>query len=1222
MEFEAVLEVADESVFLKAGRRLAPVEVAILRGSWQRKTYDQVADEAGYSANYLKLDVGPKLWKLLSDTFGEPVSKTTLQAVLERQWRKQQTSGVAQQSVPETGQSEAQPRPDSLSAFRSSASAPELDWGEAPDTSVFYGRTLELDTLTHWIQRDRSRLVALLGMGGMGKSSLAAKIARQLRDEFQYVIWRSLRNAPLLETVLADLVPFLSGQQDAQAKPDRLLHWLRQHRCLVILDNVETILLAGDRAGQYQPGYQNYGELLRSLGESSHQSCVILTSREKPAEIGFMEDPEASVTAQRACASLLLEGSQEIALALLEAKGLSGTDREKRQLGEYYSWSPLALKIVAASIHSLFDGAIAPFLAEETRVFNGLRRLLQQQFERLSPLEMTIMGWLAINREWTTIAELSADITPSITKARLLECLESLAWRSLLEKRAGSYTQQPVVMEYVTTELIDRMVQAVLTANLSDLGQFALLKTTSKDYIRDSQICLLLQPIARQVQQSLATPEALTLRLQALLEALRHSDNAGLDYAAGNLFNLCCQLNLPLSTFDFSGLQICQADLQGRPVQRVNFSNAQFVQCAFTQTFGAILAVAFHPHQPLIALGDINGAVRLWQLAVRQTHGAETEQPLLTLRGHTSWVLSVAWSPDGQRLASCCDYRTIKLWDAQTGQCLATLRGHLKPVWSVTWSPDGRQLATSSSDRTIRVWDATTGDCLQILEGHQNLVWSVAWSPDGTTLASGSDDQTIRLWDVCSGQCRRTWPIPGYWVRCVAWSPDGQILATASSDLIIRLWDISMAQPLKCLSGHRSWIYSLAWSPDGSNVASGSGDRTIKLWDVTSGDCLKTLQGHQEPVWSVSWNADGTLLASGSHDQTVRLWIPQTGQCRRTLQGYSNWIRSVVWSPDGTALASSSTDKTVKLWDVASGHCLNILTGHQGWVFSVAWSPTDPVVASSGTDATVKLWNTRTGQCLQTLQGHASWVWSVAWRPDGRRLATGSSTNDLTVRIWDPETGECLQIFSGHQSWIWWVRWSPDGQTLATVGNDQQIKLWDPQTGTCLRTWQDANLLGLALAWSPDGRYLATSSPAHSIQILEVQTGKADRALVGHQGLIWAIAYSTDGNFLASGSDDGTIRIWDMQTERCVHVLRGHQNRIWSVAWSPLGANLPLGNGQTLVSSSSDETIRLWDAQTGMCLNILRTERPYEGMNISGIRGVTEAQQTALKALGAVEQCD
>ncbi|MBW4678803.1 MAG: hypothetical protein KME19_01650 [Microcoleus vaginatus WJT46-NPBG5] len=430
MEFEPALAIVNNAVNRKIARTLSEVEISLLFGAWNSLTYDHIAERSGYSINYLQRDIGPKFWKLLSNALGRKVNKTNLRGILTHF---------------------NTPLPNPSPPVRSAT-----DWGEAINVSTFHGRVEEIETLTQWIIHDRCRLIGVVGMGGMGKSTLAAKVAQLLQREFEFVIWRSLRNAPPLETLLSELVPFISHRQDIQAKPERLLYWLQTYRCLVILDNQETLLQGGNCAGYYQPNFTDYGDLFQLLGESNHQSCILLTSREKSAEVGTFENLEGSVR------SLSLKGSREASLAVIDSKRLVGTNAEKRRLCEIYSCNPLVLKMVATSILSLFDGEIVAFFQEETLVFNGIRRLLDRQFERLSSVEQTIMYCLAINREWTAINELQADIVATISRASLLESLESLTWRSLIELRSCKYSQQPVIMEYVTDCLIRQIVPALL----------------------------------------------------------------------------------------------------------------------------------------------------------------------------------------------------------------------------------------------------------------------------------------------------------------------------------------------------------------------------------------------------------------------------------------------------------------------------------------------------------------------------------------------------------------------------------------------------------------------------------------------------------------------------------------------------------------------------------------------------------------------------------------
>ncbi|MBD2535038.1 hypothetical protein H6G97_38715 [Nostoc flagelliforme FACHB-838] len=287
----------------------------------------------------------------------------------------------------------------------------------------------------------------------MGKTTLSVKLAEEVQEEFEFVIWRSLRNAPMIDTLLAQIISFVSNQQEVSLpntldnQLSRLMEYLCQHRCLLVLDNVETILQSGVKAGRYQKRYEAYSQLINRVADERHQSCLLLTSREKPIGLSAREDNVSSVR------SLQLTGlhKQEVQ-TILNIKGLAQSESECKQLTEYYAGNPLALRIAATTIHSLFDGDVAKFLEQGTVVFGDIWELLDQQFNRLSALEQQVMYWLAINREWTTIAQLRKDIIPGVSHRELMEALESLLGRSLVEQQSASFTQQPVVMEYMTEQ--------------------------------------------------------------------------------------------------------------------------------------------------------------------------------------------------------------------------------------------------------------------------------------------------------------------------------------------------------------------------------------------------------------------------------------------------------------------------------------------------------------------------------------------------------------------------------------------------------------------------------------------------------------------------------------------------------------------------------------------------------------------------------------------------
>jgi WD40 repeat protein/transcriptional regulator with XRE-family HTH domain len=1078
------------------------------------------------------------------------------------------------------------------------------DWGEAPDASHFYGREGELTTLLRWVLHDRSRLVSIIGMGGVGKTTIAVKLAERLQEQFSYVIWRSLRNAPTLETLFTELIPFLSAQQKTKADMGGFLQCLQNHRCLVILDNADALLDVGDRSGHYRLGYDDYGALLQMIAETRHQSCVVLTTREVCAESAQLNEHP---TVQR----LHLGGSLEVSKALLEIAALTGADNEKQTLCDRYHCNPLALKIVATTIRDLFSSNIALFLEQNVTLFGNIFDLIQRHYDRLSPLEQQVMLWLAIDREWVSFAQLQADLQGSITSMHLMEALQRLQGRSLIEVKAGQFTLQPVVMEYVTETLINQVCEeisdrssSVPSSPTSLLQTHALIKAQDKDYIRDSQIRVILTPLIARLLHQLGSQKEINYQLQQILHRLQTESPHQASYVGGNIINLLRHLQVGLSDYDFSYLSIWQADLQDVDLHRVNLAHADLSKSRFNQPFGFIFAIAFSPDGQLLATGD-NHLVCLWQVA--------DGQPRLTLRGHTSRVWSVAFSPNGQILASGSeDQGGIRLWDVETGNGLGILQADSKhSIKCVAWHPDGQILASCGNSGTIWLWDVRRQACLKTLQGHSSWVVSVAWSPDGQMLASGSQDQTIRLWDIRTGDCLKTLLAHHSVVWSVAWSPDGVLLASGSEDQSVKIWDVSSGQCLKTLQGHSS-VLSVKWNPDGGILASGNADQSVRVWDTHTGRCLKTLQGHKNMIWSVAWSPNGQTLASGC-DQTLRLWDIHQGKCLKTLQGYSNSVFDVVWSPDGQTLASSGGDKLVRLWDVQQGECMKNWAGYHNFR-GLAWSPDGITLAIASLDLKIRLCDTSTGQCLRVLEGHQAWVWAVAWSPDGQILA--STSNDQTVRLWDVRQGQCLKVLQGHANHIWAVAWSSDGQTLASGSDDRTIRLWDASTGDCLQVLTGHDAWVKSVVWNPNGRTLASSSDDQTVRLWDTHTGDCLNILQGHRDMVRTVAWSLDGQILASGSEDQTIRLWQADTGDCLKILKGHVGQVGSVAWCPVGGSE--NHGCVLASSSTDETIKLWDINTGECLKTLRADRPYEGMNITGVTGITEAQKATLQMLGAI----
>ncbi|MBE9062996.1 NB-ARC domain-containing protein [cf. Phormidesmis sp. LEGE 11477] len=1089
-------------------------------------------------------------------------------------------------------------------AAASSGICRRKDFQGKVDVSTVYGRTEELACLRQSVLQDRCRLIALLGMGGIGKTSLTAKLVEQVGNGFEYVIWRSLRDAMPVEMFLADVIQLISDDQsiktDLASKP--LAHLLqafnlaiKNNRCLLVLDNFETVLHGRRRVGLYSEGCEQYGHLLRLVGETEHTSCLMITSREKPREVASLEGEQLPVR------SFFLKGLKTSpGQELLALKQLSGSAQTCQALIDLYAGNPLALKVVSTTIQDLFDGDIDHFLQQETVIFGDIRDLLDRQFDRLTDLEKSLMYWLAINREPVSLSDLREDMVIKTPIQDLIESLESLTRRSLIEKEAKLFMLQPVIIEYVTTCLVIKVCQEIATQKPNLLCSHALYKATAKHYIQNIQKRMTLEPLYDRLCEVLGGKADIENHLFDILDSLQRTSSKKRQHAAGNIINFLAFLGKDFSGCDFSDLAILQADFRSTRLRDVNFQNTHFEKSLFAETFSGIFSVALSPDGRLLVTGDMDGNVCLRKLCSGEGH-------LWLSQEHSGWIPSIKFSPSGRLVASGSTDHKVKLWDVETGECLSTFDGHQNEVWAIAFSPDGKMVASGSDDYSVKLWEVCSGTCINTLVQPLSHAVAVAFSPDGKVLATGGSDHKIRLFSVKSNQCFDILDGHKGQVRSVAYSPDGTKLVSSSEDSCIKLWDLKTNKCLSTFCGHSHHTFSVCFDSTGRRLVSGSSDQTVKLWDVVSGKCLRTFSGHTDVVVSVAFSACDRLIVSGSRDQSVRTWCVEEDECVELLQGNSNQFNAVAFSADGQTVATGGQDRKLRLWSVETGNQVKVFDGNKGAIRTISFSSDGQTIATGSTDKLIKLWNTETAFPVRTLQGHKGSIQSVTFSPNGQILASGS--DDASIRLWNVKTGKTIHVLNKHKAAIFSLAFSPCGTQLISGAFEESAILWDVDTGKEIRRLEGHKLWVWSVDWSSDGQLIASVSPDRTLRLWKTDGYECSAMLEEANGWLHAVSFSPNAQLIASSHQDFTIKLLKAQSLECSSVLKGHTGLTWSLAFSP--------DGKLLATGSEDETVRLWNVKTGECIRILSVPKPYENTNIQNVTGLSDSTMANVRMLGA-----
>jgi len=452
MNLKEVLKMADEMVFAKTGEHLDNLQEAILRGTLLGETYTQIAKEKHCDESYVR-DIGSKLWQIISQELGQKVKKSNFRAAMER--LQINFSHFAQDyaqigSVTICGDT----RENSYSPNHPTSNAQQTptlhhDLSEMPRLGAFYDRASELQTLQTSILTEKSQLLNINGISGIGKTALATQLVQQIKNEFQYVIWRSLETSPTLPELQTNIIEFLSQPTDINSSATNpkllpLIKYLQKHRCLIILDDIHHLFSSGQLADHYKPGYEEYRSFFKQIKDLSHQSCLLLIGWEAPREITQIKNKNTLIH------TLNLTGLDTTAAReILKEQGLEPQDNWDILINRYQG-NPLWLKSVGNLIVEL--GCEATDLLENNTILlpEDLKYILQQQCDRLSEIEKQVMTLLAKENAAINLAKLLEK--GQIPSSDLLNALPSLSRRCFIEKHENLYTLSSVLSQYINRQ--------------------------------------------------------------------------------------------------------------------------------------------------------------------------------------------------------------------------------------------------------------------------------------------------------------------------------------------------------------------------------------------------------------------------------------------------------------------------------------------------------------------------------------------------------------------------------------------------------------------------------------------------------------------------------------------------------------------------------------------------------------------------------------------------
>lgn len=545
-------------------------------------------------------------------------------------------------------------------------------------------------------------------------------------------------------------------------------------------------------------------------------------------------------------------------------------------------------------------------------------------------------------------------------------------------------------------------------------------------------------------------------------------------------------------------------------------------------------------------------------------------------------IMRACFRPDGRRIASgsfsikltkllppTFDFRQSKgvvtQWDPVSGNAVSHYSKQVGIVMSVVYSPDGQRIASSTINpqNSFHVWDAGSLDTIHVFRGHRGTVHRVAFLGRQKLIVSVDSFGDMKLWRDETFKELKTIKAHGAPIIDVVSSPDGMSMATASQDGKIKIWSLPDCECVGELTGHLGAALGVDYSPDGKLLVSAGYDKTVRVWDPVDEELLITLRGHTDVVWTARFDERGEKILTSSFDNTARIWdgakVSET-EARATaeLKGHRGKPNSIRLSPNEKYWATSSWDQTINVWSAETGKLEKSFDIFEAPAWGLEFKPDSSVLAAVSWDGSVAILDAEKKQVVKKLVGHTAAVHGVAFSQDGDRMV--SAGFDGRAIIWDTSTWERISTCEGSIFPIYCAEFSKDGRFVYTGGTDRKVKLWNAKNGEFIRQLGEHKAVVHDLELDQEGRTLYSASWDNSIKSwsLDLQTGIGGllNTIKAHHEPVNAIRLSPDGKILASASDDKTVRFWHPQTGVQVRKPVYHRGAVWGIAFTPDGKTL------------------------------------------------------------------